>query len=133
MLHNKAGGTGSYADPITVAVGHVISGGRSTPDWPKGTRFYIPNLHRYFIVEDECGDGPTPQNGPCHTGYPANASTWLDVWVGGKGGTKGASDACMNSITKVSTVIVDPGSGYPVTSGDIYQPSGCTRQYGDSR
>lgn len=132
VLHSKAGGTGTYEDPTTVAVGHVISGGKSTPDWPQGTRFYIPNLHRYFIVEDVCGDGPTPQNGPCHTGYPSSASTWLDVWVGGQGGSAAGADACMNSITKVSSVIVDPKAGYPVTSGDIYKPSGCTQQYGDS-
>jgi hypothetical protein len=132
VLHQTAGGTGTYADPITVAVGHSISNGTDTLDWPAGTRFYIPNLHRYFIVEDTCGDGGKPQNGPCHKGYPSGASTWLDVWVGGKGGTSNGADNCMDAITRVSTVVVNPPAGYPVTSGDIYSAAGCTAQYGDS-
>ena len=51
-------------------------------DYPAGTRFYIPNVRRYFIVEDTCGDGDTPQNGPCHTGYPKGTTAWVDMWIG---------------------------------------------------
>lgn len=130
-LHKKAGGTGTYADPITVAVGHTITNRVDTPDWPAGTRFYIPNLRRYFIVEDSCGDGSTPQNGPCHTGYPSTATTWLDVWVGGQRGDNSGADACMNSITAVWTVIKAPASTYAVVAGDIYGPP-CTTQYGNT-
>lgn len=132
VLHQTAGGTGTYADPITVAVGHSITGGRDVLDWPAGTRFYIPNLRRYFIVEDTCGDGGTPQNGPCHTGYPASASTWLDLWAGGQGGTSSGADKCMNAVTRVTTVVVDPASTYPVVAGDVYGAAGCTQQFGDA-
>ena len=134
VLHQTAGGTGTYADPITVAVGHSIIMGLDLLDWAQGTRFYIPNLRRYFIVEDTCGDGRTPQNGPCHNLAQADpgAQTWLDVWVGGKGGTSGGADRCMDKITAVHTVIVDPADGYPVVTGDIYRSSGCTTQYGDT-
>jgi hypothetical protein len=132
VLHQVAAGSGTYADPTTVAVGHSIINGRDILDWPAGTRFYIPNLRRYFMAEDTCGDGGTPQNGPCHTGYPSGASTWLDVWVGGQGGTSGGANSCMDAITRVSTVVVNPAPGYAVVAGDIYGPAGCTQQFGDS-
>jgi hypothetical protein len=118
-IHDVAAGSGTYADPITVAVGHDMSNGENVLDWPAGTRFYLPYLHRYFIVEDTCGDGPTPERGPCHTGYPSPAVTWLDVWVGGQHADQAASDACMNAITGVHAVIRNPGPGHPVTSGEL--------------
>lgn len=116
VIHSKAGGTGTYADPITLAVGHSLTGGKDTLDYPAGTKFYIPGLRRYVIVEDTCGDGGSPQNGPCHTGYQGHP--WLDVWVG-KGASKSASDACMDKITEVHTVIQNPLSTYSVVTGDI--------------
>lgn len=131
VIHSVAGGTGTYADPITVAVGHSIINGQDILDWPAGTRFYIPNLRRYFIVEDTCGDGNTPQNGPCHTGYPSPAATWLDVWVGGQNGTSSGADNCMSAITDVWNAIKDPASDYIVVPGDIYGPP-CTTQYGNT-
>ncbi len=131
VLHQTAGGSGTYTDPTTVAVGHSITNGRDTLDWPAGTRFYIPNLRRYFIVEDACGDGSHPQTGPCHTGYPVGASTWLDVWVGGRTGNTQAADRCMDAITRVSTVVVDPPAGLATVAGDVYSGAGCTQQFGD--
>jgi hypothetical protein len=132
VLHQSAGGTGTYADPITVAVGHSIVEGRDVLDWPAGTRFYVPNLRRYFVVEDTCGDGSTPQSGPCHVGYPAPATTWLDLWVGGSGGPASGADSCMDSVTGVWTVLVDPAPNYATVVGDIYGSAGCTGQYGNA-
>lgn len=116
VIHQKAGGVGTFGDPATLAVGHSLGTGKDVLDYPAGTKFYVPDLRRYFIVEDTCGDGGSPQNGPCHTGYQGHP--WLDVWVG-KGASKSASDACMDKITEVHTVIENPNSGYPVVSGDI--------------
>lgn len=121
VIHDKAGGTGTYDDPITLAVGHVISGGVSTPDFPAGTRFYLPYLQKYFIVEDVCGDGSRPQNGPCHTGYPSDAEAWLDVWIDGAGGSNRIADECMSSITGVHGVIQDPPATLTVVPGTIYE------------
>lgn len=130
VIHKVAGGTGTFADPITVAVGHNLSTGKDVLDWPAGTRFYVPNLRRYLIVEDTCGDGGKPQNGPCHVGYPAGSSTWLDVWVDGRGGTSAKADACMDAITDVWAVIKDPRPNYAVAAGPI-AAGGCT-QYGNA-
>lgn len=130
VIHSRAGGTGTYDDPVTVAVGHSIEGGKQTLDWPRGTRFYIPNLQRYFIVEDTCGDGNTPQNGPCHTGYPSGTSTWLDVYVDGANASRSQSDACMSRITGRSTVVVNPDQGYKVSAGPI--SNGTCAVYGNT-
>jgi len=132
VLHQAAGGVGTYADPITVAVGHSIINRRDILDYPQGTRFYISAFRRYFIVEDTCGDGGHPQNGPCHnlSEAPRGATTWLDVWVGGKGGTASAVDACMDKISDLHAVKRVPLSTYPVVPGPIFGTNGkCTAIY----
>jgi hypothetical protein len=136
ILHSKAGGTGTYADPITLAVGHSLSSGHDVLDYPAGTRFYIPNVRRYFIVEDTCGDGSKPQNGPCHMGYPDGTTTWVDMWIGGQGGTVAAVDSCASSVTdengEAHMIIQNPASNYVVVSGPVFQNGHCTQQYGNT-
>ena len=130
VIHSTAGGTGTFSDPITMAVGHVISGGKSTPDYPKGTKFYIPTLRKYFIVEDLCGDGGAPQNGPCHTGY--QGMPWLDVWVGGQGIATSLVYSCQDTLTDTHLVIKNPASNYMVVSGAITGATSCAKLYGDT-
>jgi hypothetical protein len=135
VIHEAAAGTGTYADPITVAVGHSIVGGSDILDWPAGTRFYIPTVRRYFIVEDTCGDGPRPQDGPCHADLPAAAraaSTWLDVWIDGRDATAREASACAEAITGVHTVVVRPLADYPVESGPLFQDGGCAPERGNA-
>ena len=48
LLHPVAGGTGTYADPITFA--------GSKKALPKHTRVYVVELQKYFIMEDDCGE-----------------------------------------------------------------------------
>lgn len=122
VLRSKAGGTGTWQSPITIAVGHRIENGRQTLDFPAGTRFYLPRLQKYAIVEDVCGDGPTPQNGPCHSGYKGRP--WLDIWIGGKNMSASETDACARRITAMQTIILDPPSNLPVHKGEIAS-NGC--------
>lgn len=117
VVHNSAGGKGTYADPITLAVGHSISGGRSTPDVPAGTRFYIERLQKYAIVEDVCGDGDRPQNGPCHTGHEGHP--WFDIYVGGETSNAETAAACARSITDLQAVIINPAPNLPVSAGAV--------------
>ena len=117
VLRQRAGGTGTWASPITIAVGHSIVNGRQTLDYPAGTRFYLPRLRKYAIVEDVCGDGPNPQGGPCHTGH--NGHPWLDIWLGGKGLSAQESDACARRITAVQPAIIHPPRDLPVQAGEI--------------
>jgi hypothetical protein len=118
VIHSSAGGTGAFADPITIAVGHSIISGKDILDYPKGTKFYIPALKRYFIVEDTCGDGDSPQDGPCHTGFQGHI--WLDAWVGGAGANSSSVLACEDKITDFHTVIQNPTSSYVVVTGPIF-------------
>lgn len=137
VIHTSAGGTGTFADPITMAVGHTISGGKDTLDYSQGTKFYIPNLRRYFIVEDTCGDGNSPQNGPCHrldtpgNSAPAGAKAWIDLWVGGTTPTKANTLSCEDAITDLHLVIQNPASNYVVVSGPVFNNT-CATQYGDT-
>lgn len=122
VVHRGAGGTGTFADPVTLAVGHSISGARHSMDFPAGTRFYIERLRKYAIVEDLCGDGNRPQNGPCHIGR--NGMPWIDIYVGGQHSGPGPSQTCMYRITGVQRVIVNPRPGRPVEAGEL-TASGC--------
>ena len=122
VLRNQAGGTGTYDDPITLAVGHRIDGARRSTDYPVGTRFYLQDLRKYAIVEDVCGDGPTPQNGPCHTGK--NGRPWIDIYVDGSNSPRSASDNCMRRLTRFQQVIQNPAPDYPVVAGALTE-SGC--------
>jgi hypothetical protein len=117
VLRQRAGGTGTWQSPITIAVGHSIVNGRQKLDYPAGTRFYLPRLRKYAIVEDVCGDGPTPQGGPCHSGHKGHP--WLDIWIGGKSVSFEASDACARRITAVQSAIINPPSDLPVQKGEI--------------
>ncbi len=117
VIHRRAGGTGSFNDPITIAVGHSIVGGRQTLDFPAGTRFYIGSIQKYAIVEDVCGDGPTPQSGPCHSGR--NGLPWLDIYVGGQRAGSAVANECMRRITAVHSFIINPRAGYPVVAGEL--------------
>ncbi|MFT6676730.1 MAG: hypothetical protein ACJAVM_002935 [Sulfitobacter sp.] len=122
VVHRGAGGTGTYADPVTLAVGHIKRGSRSIMDFPAGTRFYFPRLRKYAIVEDLCGDGNTPQNGPCHSGY--KGYVWLDIYVDGRRAGNGAANQCMRRLTGIQRVLINPKRGHPVETGALTE-TGC--------
>lgn len=122
VIHSQAGGTGTYADPITLAVGHSIINGKDILDYPAGMKFYLPYLEKYAIVEDTCGDGNTPQNGPCHTGYQGHV--WVDLYVDGSNVSQSSANTCMDNITDIHTIIENPASTYPVLVGSV-TGSGC--------
>lgn len=122
VVHTEAAGTGTFEDPITLAVGHSIYFDRSFMDFPTGTRFYIPRLRKYAIVEDLCGDGKKPQHGPCHSGW--EGYTWLDIYVDGSKAGNQVANECMAKITGIQPVIVRPKAMYRVQAGPITE-GGC--------
>ena len=106
-LHQKAGGAGTYVDPITTAV--PGSGGQGM-ETPAGTRLYVAKLKRYFIVEDSGASG---------SGYR------FDLWVGGQGFDESSSEQCMSEVTGDAQAILNPAAGLPVTVGPLTSSSGC--------
>lgn len=110
VLHKEAGGTGTYADPITVAVP-----GKGNGIWKSGSRFYLPTVKRYVIAEDTgASKAPSGQDGH------------LDMWIGGQGGTKSATDSCMDKITATGVPAqYNPPSTLPVIHGPIFSGGKC--------
>ncbi|WP_147294383.1 hypothetical protein [Arthrobacter sp. RT-1] len=134
VLHKTAGGTGTYEDPVTIAVGHSKETGKDVLDYPPGTRIYLPNVRRYFIVEDTCGDGDAPEEGPCHTGAEefGNASIWLDIWIGGEDEGAEFARRCTREVTGVQTAVFDPADNYMVAAGDgVIHDGECDSGYGN--
>jgi hypothetical protein len=134
VIHSKAGGTGTYADPISLAVGLLPSGGGGL-DYPRGTLFYQPDVRRYFIVEDSCGN---VGSGGCHflDSAPPGATTWVDRWVGGTASdSQAAVQNCANFLTDdgggLHTLIENPPAGLAVVSGPLFQNGQCTATYGN--
>lgn len=103
-VEGKAGGDGSYNNPVTIAVGYV----GSVADYPLNTKFYIADLHKYFIAQDTCA--------ACHKGN--GGKIWLDVYAGDFKGSGVTSYE--ESITGNYTVIQNPASDYPVILGSLY-------------
>lgn len=133
VLHDVAGGTGTYEDPVTIAVGHSKKTGESVLDVPAGTRIYLPHVRRYFIVEDTCGDGPTPEEGPCHTGAEehGDASMWIDMWIGGQEESETFVRACAMKATGVHAAVFNPADDYVVAAGEgVLHDGGCDAGYG---
>jgi hypothetical protein len=134
VIHGCAGGAGTFADPITLAVGHSLASGVDVLDYTAGTKFYIPNVRRYFIVEDACGNGSTPQNGPCHSvsTAPQGTSVWVDMWIGGNGSDNTAVLACEDAVTANHTIILNPDANRVVVSGAVFSDTTgkCTAQFG---
>ncbi len=123
VIHRKAGGKGTYSDPITIAVGYRLVGSKARLDFPAGTRFYLPHLRRYAIVEDICGDGPNPDVTGCARGNGGHP--WLDIYVDGSRVGAEAANACMYRLTGFHEIVMNPAKNYPVAAGPIAE-SGCS-------
>jgi hypothetical protein len=110
VLHKDAGGQGTFQDPITVAV----PGHQGAMAWQPGTKFYLPSVQRYVIVEDS---GAAKQ--------PAGTDTHLDMWIDGQDGTKQATDDCENTFTGRVPAQVNPPANLPVMAGPIFANQKC--------
>lgn len=110
VLHSVAGGIGTYRDPITVAT----SGHQGNQEWPPGTKFYLPTVRRYVIVEDSGA-----------AAAPSGTDTHLDVWSDGHDGAKQDVDACMDRFTGKVPAHFNPPDGLPVMTGPIYIAKNC--------
>lgn len=98
VIHQEAGGTGTYADPLTFA----------SPDgagaYAVGTIIYVPRVQKYFIKEDTCATSWTAPNG-------CGAVSHVDLYMGNPSATK-AVLACEDILTPDGndTIIVNPSS-----------------------
>jgi hypothetical protein len=116
VVHRNAGGSGTYADPITVAVNY--GSGRQL-QFKAGTRFYVPNVRAYLIVEDTLGD-------------TAHGRVHLDMWAGGRTSSRDSAERCMSHVTGNVLVIKNPAKNYVVVKGPLSYRNGCRRLYGNT-
>ncbi|HLX87779.1 MAG TPA: Ig domain-containing protein [Acidimicrobiales bacterium] len=118
-LHAGAGGTGTYADPITFATDVSEVG------WC--VRIYVPYMHRYFIHEDECSE--------CDANWSQSGLYRFDMWAGGDANSRSAPEhqallRCESTWTRANsptdpnnpTIIVNPPDNLPVTTAPIFSP-----------
>lgn len=121
QIHQTAGGTGTYSDPITFAT--------DSSEQPPGTIVYVPRVGKYFIMEDGCEECSADWTGHGPNGGPNLRH--LDLWLGGQNGSAFAAIECEDALTHYNSdntptmepVIVNPPSSEPVTSQPIFNTS----------
>ena len=116
VIHQRAGGDGTYCNPTTFATEKA-----NNTNIPYGTKIYVPLIKRYFVREDLCAaSGP-----PVGSGSNGCYELWFDLWIGGNAHSNvRALVACERNLTPNDKVrvVLDPGPGMPVTNpGSIYR------------
>jgi 3D (Asp-Asp-Asp) domain-containing protein len=101
-LHREAGGTGTFADPLTFAAAKGV--------FKPGTKVYVPDVQRYFVLEDSCATCSGPH---------------IDLWTGPA--VDSGVIRCEESLTKSGSrpYQVNPPAGLPVVAGDLYRGGKC--------
>ena len=112
-LHNTAGGSGTYSNPVTYAT--------DKSELPVGTKVYYSYLKRYFIMEDDCTECDQDWTGHGPDGGPKFYH--IDLWVGGQGGNTNKVLACEDALTQQGQVIVNPPSTEPVVTTPLFNSS----------
>jgi hypothetical protein len=105
-VHSAAGGTGTYADPITFATDQA--------ELPVGTLLFAPVIEKYLVMEDDCAE--------CDTDWNSSQKWHIDVWMNSNGADdSNAVLACEDQWTQSSTVVeVNPPPGRPATAPPLF-------------
>jgi hypothetical protein len=109
--HREAGGTGTYANPVTLAT--------DPRELAVGTVVYYPPLEKYFVMEDDCAS--------CIDEWESSERPHIDLWTGDFSGDDFL--ACQNALTPDGKVTVElnPPPGRAVDTRPLYGSSGCLR------
>ncbi|MFF8430665.1 hypothetical protein ACF07Y_37105 [Streptomyces sp. NPDC016566] len=101
-VHDKAGGTGTFDDPITFAAG---SGSSFQP----GTKIYYPDLKKYFVMEDDCSGCGDNQ---------------VDLYMGSSNDDGIVQCEQASTTPGEQSIVVDPDPDLPVDTTPLYD-GGC--------
>lgn len=107
VIHSQAGGTCTWADPVTFA----SPGSAGSTEFPKGERVYFPKLRCVGISED--------------SGATKESIKHIDIYTGD--GPRSVTDECESSLTGPTTVEVNPPRTVAVTAGPLSDASGNCR------
>ena len=108
-IHDTAGGTGTYADPITFAT--------DKDEIPVGTRLYVPFIEKYMIMEDDCVE--------CDSDWTSSHKWHTDLWMNSNASeTSSALISCEDAWTRTAAVIeINPPTGRTVTTAPLFDPA----------
>jgi 3D (Asp-Asp-Asp) domain-containing protein len=97
-LHQSAGGTGSFEDPITFASDRGA--------FPVGTKIYVPYIQKYVIMEDMCAS--------CSGNH-------IDIWMESDGSFPSQLLACEDYWTKSKIQVeINPPNNRSVDSSPLF-------------
>jgi hypothetical protein len=107
QVHDQAGGTGTYDDPVTFA---------ASPDaFAPGTILYVPYLKKYVIMEDRCAACVSDWN---------RGERHIDVWMNSTASNASALRDCQRAFTRSSAEVeLDPPGNRPVDSAPLFDPA----------
>jgi hypothetical protein len=113
-IHQCAGGTGTYSDPITFA--------SDKSEIKEGTKVYVSRVQKYFIMEDDCTECDEDWTGHGPDGGPG--LNHIDLWIGGQNGNSNDVINCEDNLTQNSEqVVIDPPSTEPVDTTPLFNSS----------
>src|SRR5438067_3779422 len=101
-IHNQAGGTGTFADPITFATEYGST-------YAYCGKIYVPRFRQYFIREDDC--------------VCSNAANHVELWMNSSGTDSGVLP-CEDTMTPAAnvTIVKNPDDSRPVDTTLMYPP-----------
>jgi hypothetical protein len=79
-MHNSAGGSGTYANPVTM--------GASKSAINIGSILYVPALKKYVVTEDSC-DNRLSSTTTCYNDWTYSGQRDVFIWIGGNGYSSG--------------------------------------------
>lgn len=101
--HATAGGTGTYADPVTLAT--------DPRELPPGTVVYEAQLQKYFVMEDDCDS--------CISEWAARHRPHVDLWTAQAGSGLLACEEALTPSREVPLQI-NPPPDRPVDPRPLY-------------
>jgi hypothetical protein len=108
-VHDVAGGTGTYADPITFATDKA--------ELAPGTRVYLPFAQKYAIMEDDCVE--------CDSDWKSSQKRHIDIWMNSSGSEMDSALLdCEDQWTmSAATVEISPPQGRTVVTAPLFDPA----------
>ncbi len=108
-VHEMAGGTGTFSDPITFATDKA--------EFPVGTILYVPFIEKYVMMEDDCVE--------CDSDWTSSRKWHIDLWMNSDA-TENASSlaSCEDRWTRDGAAVeLSPPSDRTVTTTPLFTPA----------